>query len=308
MATSDTYEYNPGLGEIVLYAFNMAGARSTALTQEHMFSARMAANMMLSRWSSNSLGVDLWTVDLVTVQLIQTPAILTASVTGGVATLTYDTPDTPVYLAGQDITVAGVNVSGYNGDFTVVSSGPGYVTYASGALANGAGGTISTQYPTASYSVGPSTVMILDAYMGIVPSSGPEIDRIILPISRTEYASYPNKTQQGFSTAFWFDRLISPTVTLWPVPDGMSAQVLKYYRCRQVQDANFAGGQKVEVPYRFLEAFADGLAYRLSRIWNPSIAPALKQIADESYNIAALGDVENVPTYISPQISSYFRP
>ena len=67
--------------------------------------------------------------------------------------------------------------------------------------------------------------------------------RIILPISRSEYANYPNKSQQGFTTTFWFDRLLSPTITLWPVPDGTSAQYLKYYRVRQIQDSNFTSGQ-----------------------------------------------------------------
>lgn len=229
--TSGTYAFNPGLGELTLYAFNLAGIRNTALTQEHMFSARMSVNMMQASWSNQ--GVNLWAVDLISVPL-----------------------------------VAGVST----------------------------------------YDVDPSTVMILDAYMAIVPSSGPEIDRIILPVSRTEYASYPNKTQQGFSTVFWFDRLISPTVTIWPVPDGTSAQFLKYYRVRQIQDAEYAGNIKAEIPYRFLEAFADGLGYRLAKIWNPGIAVALKAVADESYGIATRQDVEQAMQYITPMVSGYYRP
>lgn len=306
MSTSGTYAYAPSLGEIVLYAFNMAGVRNTALVQEHMFSARMAVNMMQASWANQ--GVNLWTVDLVTVPLVQSPAIITATVSAGVATVTFATPNTPVYLIGSQITVAGVSVSGYNGVVTVTGSGPGFANYATSAVTPGTGGIISTGVPAQTYSVDPATIMILDAYMAIIPSSGPEIDRIILPVSRTEYASYPNKTQTGFSTVFWFDRLISPTVTLWPGPDGTSAQALKYYRTRQIQDANFTGGQNVEFPYRYLDAVADGLAYRLAKIWNPGIAPALKAVADESYNIAALQDEENVQQYISPQVSGYFRP
>jgi hypothetical protein len=145
--------------------------------------------------------------------------------------------------------------------------------------------------------------MVLDAYT--TTANGP--DRVIMPISRTEYASYPNKTQQGFPTSYWFDRLVSPTLTLWPVPDGSSATILKYYRVRQVQDANLQNGENVEIPYRWLEAFADGLAYRLARIWQPQMAVALKGQADESYQIAAEQDVEVVNTYISPMIGGYFR-
>jgi hypothetical protein len=231
MTTSGTYTFNPSLGELVLYAFNLIGVRNTALTQEYMESAKMATNMMLANWANR--GVNLWAVDLITTPLVQ----------------------------GQ-----------------------------------------------ATYLVDPNTVVILDAYMTITDGSGNNIDRIILPVSRTEYASYPNKQQQGFTTTFWFDRLISPSVTLWPVPDGTSAQYLKYYRVRQLQDSNFTGGQTVEIPYLWLEAFADGLSYRLSRIWNPSMAVALKAVSDESYNIAASQNVETAQQYISPQIAGYFRP
>ena len=226
MTTSGTYVFNPALGEIVLYAYQNIGVRPTSVLQEHMESARMATNMMLSRWSN--MGVNLWAVDLVTEPLIQ----------------------------GQ-----------------------------------------------ATYAVDGNTVMVLDAYT--TTTSGP--DRVIMPISRTEYASYPNKDQQGFPTSYWYDRLVSPTLTLWPVPDGSSATILKYYRVRQVQDSNLQNGENVEIPYRWLEAFADGLTYRLARIWQPQMAQLLKGQADESYQIAAEQDVEVVNTYISPMIGGYFR-
>lgn len=226
MTTSGAYTFNPGLGEIVLYAYQNIGIRPASILQEHMETARMAANMMLSRFSNQ--GVNLWAVDLITTPLIE----------------------------GQ-----------------------------------------------ATYTVEPNTVMILDAYT----TTDQGIDRVIMPISRTEYASYPNKDQQGFTTTFWYDRLISPTITLWPVPDGTSATILKYYRVRQIQDSNLQNGENVEIPYLWLEAFADGLAYRLARIWNPQMAVALKAQADESYMIASNQNVENVGMFISPMVGGYFR-
>lgn len=238
MTTSGTYTYNPSLGELTLYAYNLCGIRNTALLQEHMEASRMATNMMLARWSNQ--GVNLWAVDLVTVPLVQAQK---------------------------------------------------------------------------TYSVDGNTVMILDAYLEIT-NTGQPIDRIIMPVSRTEYASYPNKDQQGFTTTYWFDRLISsdrssgsagPSVTLWPVPDGVSAQYLKYYRVRQLQDADFINGQTAEIPYLWLEAFAYGLAARLAVIWSPDKAVTLKAMADESYQIAADQNVEYAQQYISPQISGYFR-
>lgn len=153
------------------------------------------------------------------------------------------------------------------------------------------------------YPVDSNTVMILDAY---VEYGSPSIDRVILPISRTEYSSYPNKGQQGFPTTFWFDRLISPTVTVWPVPDG-SQTSLKYYRVRRIQDSNLQGGEQVEIPYLWLEAFVYGLAQRLALIWAPDKVVAMKSMADEAYEVAALQNIEQVQQYISPQIAGYFR-
>lgn len=233
MTTSGTYTFNPSLGEITLYAYNLCGLRNTSLLQEHMEAARMSANMLCSNWSNR--GVNLWAVDLVTVPLV----------------------------AAQ---------STYNVDL--------------------------------------NTVMILDAYMQIDNGGGAPIDRIIMPVSRTEYASYPNKEQEGFTTTFWFDRLISPnpTITLWPVPDGSSAQYLKYYRVRQIQDAALQNGVQVEIPYLWMDAFAYGLAARLAVIWAPDKMALLKPLADEAYNVAAEQNIEQAQQYISPQIGGYFRP
>lgn len=230
MTASGTYAYQPNLGELTIYAYNQIGIRPTSLVQEHMTSARMAANMLQVNWSNR--GVNLWAVDLQTVPLI-----------------------------------AGVGT----------------------------------------YAVPPETVVMLDAYMAL--QTGPvEIDRTIMPVSRSEYSNYPNKQKQGYPTVYWFDRLISPTVTLWPVPDGVSATYLKYYRVRQIQDVAFTSGQTAEIPYLWLEAFADGLSYRLAKIWAPALAVGLKAVADESYAIAANQNVETAQQYITPQLSGYYRP
>ncbi len=230
MTTSGTYNFDPSLGELTLFAFNLCGIRPASLLIEHMQSARMAANLLGARWSG-APGVNLWTVDLQTIPLIQ-----------GVAT----------------------------------------------------------------YSLPGDTINMLDTYI-VQNDSGSEIDRLILPVSRTEYASYPNKAQQGFPTTYWCDRLISPSVTLWPTPDG-TVDALKYYRSVQIQDAGFTSGQTVNIPIYFLEAYAFGLAQRLAMVWAPDKYAMLKAEAAESYAIALNQNVETEAVYISPQIGGYFRP
>lgn len=230
MTTSGTYAFNPALGELTIYAFNLCGLRGASLLQEHMQSARMASNLLLSRWANQ--GVNLWKVDLVTVPLV----------------------------TGQ-----------------------------------------------ATYDVDANTVVILDAYV-TNDQTGENIDRIIMPISRTEYASYPNKEQQGFPTVFWFDRLLSPTVTLWPVPNvDNGPSTLSYYRVTQIQDANLQNGLTVDIPYLWMEAFSYALATRLAQIWAPDKVALLKPFADEAYQIAADQNVETAQQYISPMVSGYFR-
>ena len=303
MATSGTYTFNPSLGEVVLYAYNLCDVRNTALAQEHMEAARMSTNLLLANWANR--GVNLWAVDLITVSFNQTPTILTITGNGSTTTLTYATPDTPVYTIGTQITVAGTSV--VDGIQTVTASSNGSVSFSASYSGSTTGGTISSSTPAATYSINPNTVVMLDAYVETTANGVQPIDRIILPISRTEYASYPNKQQVGFPTVFWMDRLLAPQVTLWPAPDGTSSQYLKYYRVRQIQDANYTGGQTVEIPYLWLEAFAYNLAVRLAVIWNAAKVQLLKPLADEAYSIAAEQNVETAQQYISPQIQGYFR-
>jgi hypothetical protein len=228
MSTSGTYNFNPSLGELTVYAYQLIGVRPTSLLQEHIDAARLATNMMFTRWSNQ--GVNLWQVEFVQTPLVQ---------------------------------------------------------------------------GTATYTVDPSVVVMLDTF--IRTTTGSTItDRIILPVSRTEYASYPNKIQQGFPTTYWFDRLLSPNVTLWPVPDGTQTY-LCYYAVQRIQDANMNGVEQVDIPPIWLEAMVYGLAERLAMIWAPDRAVAMRTFADEAYNIAAQQNVETAQQYISPQLSGYWR-
>jgi hypothetical protein len=154
---------------------------------------------------------------------------------------------------------------------------------------------------TATYAVDPTTVMILDAY--ITPSGA--TDRLIFPISRSEYASYPDKTIQNTPSVFWFDRLVAPTITLWAVPND-STDVLSYYRCRRTQDANYTQAQQPEIQYRWYDAFVSGLSHRLSRIYAPQLEQLRGTDYQRAWQIAATQDTENVPTYIVPGVQSYY--
>jgi len=161
----------------------------------------------------------------------------------------------------------------------------------------------------AEYAVDPKTVMILDGWITTGVSSPSDANDIyIVPISRTEYASFANKQTPGRPTCYWFDRLISPTVTMWPVPNQNNNYVFNYYRCVQMQDANLAGGETPDLPYLWLDWFVAGMAHRLSRPYSTTEIEKLRKAdAVEAWTIAATQNVENTPLTLSPNIGSYYR-
>jgi hypothetical protein len=160
---------------------------------------------------------------------------------------------------------------------------------------------------TASYSIASKTIMILDASIVLNYSLSNESRRYITPISRTEYLSYANQLTQGPPTVYWYDRLISQTVTFWPVPDGNGPYTFDYFTCTQMQDASLPGGETPDAPYRFFDAIVAGLAHRLARIYNPQLEAIRKADAMEAWDAAKAQDTEGVPFKLSPIISTYYR-
>lgn len=155
----------------------------------------------------------------------------------------------------------------------------------------------------ASYNLDESTISVLDAYI----TNGTN-DRIITPISRSDYAGIPNKTSEGFPTSFWFDRTSPvPTVTFWVVPNASDTYTFKYYRMRRLQDADSLIGQDPDVPYRFLDALAAGLAKRLAMKYAKNQFTMMKAEANEAWITATTEDREVVPITIAPNLTRYLR-
>ncbi|WP_421696932.1 hypothetical protein [Ancylobacter sp.] len=154
------------------------------------------------------------------------------------------------------------------------------------------------------YNVDASTIMILDVYLRIAGTTTPT-DRIMSAISRTDYASIPNKTQQAPPTSYWFDRTINPTITVWPAPD--QTYEMRYYRQVQQQDGNAVGTMTADIPFRFQEAYAACLAAQLSLTWAKDLSPALLSYAKGVFDEAAAEDRERVPLNMAPVTSGYWQ-
>lgn len=160
---------------------------------------------------------------------------------------------------------------------------------------------------TATYTVPTRVVMILDAWITTNDGQSNQNDRYIAPLSRTEYASFSQKQTPGPPTSFWFDRLLAPTITMWPVPDGSGPYTLNYFACSQAQDVNLAGGETLDLPYLWLDAFVAGLAHRLSRVYKPELEAVRKVDAQDAWKVAATQNTENVSMNLSLNIGGYYR-
>lgn len=139
----------------------------------------------------------------------------------------------------------------------------------------------------------------------------PQTDINISRISVDTYATIPNKNAQGRPIQVWINRqsgvltptgLASPTINVWPAPDQDNYYTFVYWRLRRIQDAG--GGANIQdVPFRFINCLAAGLAYYIS-MKIPEAAqrmPVLKQIYDEQLQLALDEDREKAPLRIAPR-------
>jgi len=163
-------------------------------------------------------------------------------------------------------------------------------------------GTISVVAGTAQYDLPADTIDLLDQV--IRTNAGNATTQSDLTISRigvSTYASIPNKLTTGRPIQVFIERLITPRINLWPVPD--TSYTFVYFRMRRVQDA----GNGVETPdivFRFLPCLVAGLAYHIA-MKVPELAPRiemLKAVYDEQYALAAGEDREKTSENFVPRI------
>jgi hypothetical protein len=127
-----------------------------------------------------------------------------------------------------------------------------------------------------------------------------EVDRI----GRGEYLNIPNKTTTGRPSQFYFNRQISPELSLWPTPDSNTDQLV-YYFITRIEDADTMKNT-TDVPFRFLPCMAAGLAYYLAVKKAPERVQLLKAIYEEEFQRASDEDEDRVALKLQPDIQ-YIR-
>lgn len=176
-------------------------------------------------------------------------------------------------------------------------------------------GTINLVQGQAVYTLPTNLVTLTELWYSTVNGNGAGInsDRIMVPLTRTQYAMLPNKLQQGQPTQFWYQGYPTPQITIWETPFAPApAYVLNYFALQRIQDANLGSGETPDVVFRGLEALCAGLALRLAdKFMDPSLMeimmPRLEKQATDAWNEFASQDQDMGPMLIQPNVGGYGR-
>jgi len=117
-------------------------------------------------------------------------------------------------------------------------------------------------------------------------------------LSRDDYLSIPNKTTTGRPNQFFLDRLTTPILKLWPVPEN-ATDVIIYDALTRIDDAD-TPTNTLAVPFRFYPCLAAGLAYYIAVKRAPNRVQLLKGLYDEEFDRALSEDRDRASFNIVP--------
>ena len=168
-------------------------------------------------------------------------------------------------------------------------------------------GTQVLSQSTATYNLAADTVDLIETELR-TGSGQNQQDYTLNRISVSTYATIPNKLIEGRPVQIYVNRQITPTFTVWPVPDGAETYTLAYWRLRRIQDTGVPASNTMDLPFRFMPALCAGLAYYVA-MKKPQASdrmPALKMIYEEQWKLAADEDRDRASVRFVPYIPSVF--
>jgi hypothetical protein len=164
-------------------------------------------------------------------------------------------------------------------------------------------GSIPLVAGTATYNLPEDTVDLLEHVIRTgAGSASTQADLTITRISVSTYATIPNKLQQARPIQVWIERLNTPRITVWPVPDNSQPYTFVYWRLRRIQNAG-EGVNTMDMPFRFLPCMVAGLAYYLALKvpGGTDRLPVLKAQYDEAWDLASTEDREKAAIRFVPR-------
>ena len=156
--------------------------------------------------------------------------------------------------------------------------------------------TIDSVNPTA-------TIDVLDVFIRET-LQGTTTDVPLSRMSRAEYSHVATKSTTGKPNQYFIDKQLSPTITVWPVPDKNSTYTVYLNVLSRMDDAD-VGANTLDVPFRFYPCLAAGLAYYIALKRAPEKVPLLKQLYEEEFLRALSQDEPRSSFRIAPDIRNY---
>src|SRR5210317_117327 len=128
------------------------------------------------------------------------------------------------------------------------------------------------------------------------------VDFPLTKISRSEYQSLSNKTDEGTPTQYFVQRFIDKvTITLYLTPGSTEAgNFINYYYVNRIQDAGDYSND-ADVPYRFVPCMVSGLSYYLSQKFAPQRTQELKLLYEDELQRALTEDGSSSSSFITPK-------
>lgn len=164
-------------------------------------------------------------------------------------------------------------------------------------------GSIPLVAGTATYDLPADTIDLLEHVIRTGSgSASTQADLTITRISVSTYATIPNKLQQARPIQVWIERLNTPRITVWPVPDDSQPYTFVYWRLKRIQDAG-NGVNTMDMPFRFIPCMVAGLSYYLALKvpGGTERLMVLKQQYDEAWELAASEDREKAAVRFVPR-------
>lgn len=164
-------------------------------------------------------------------------------------------------------------------------------------------GSIPLVAGTATYDLPADTVDLLEHVIRTgAGSASTQADLTITRISVSTYATIPNKLQQARPIQVWIERLNTPRITVWPVPDDSQPYTFVYWRMKRIQNAG-EGVNTMDMPFRFVPCMVAGLAYYLALKvpGGTERLGVLKAQYDEAWDLASSEDREKAAVRFVPR-------
>ena len=172
-------------------------------------------------------------------------------------------------------------------------------------------GTINLTQGVASYTLEADLVVLTEVYYSQVGAgpNGSNIDRIMTPLTREQYAMLPNKLEQGTPNQYW-PQMLNPSIvlTLYQAPAIPSpAYVISWNGLQRISDATALASQTPDFHRRGLDALCAGLAKRLAMKFAPERYQLAAAEAKDAWDIFCQRDQEGGSFQILPNVSLYGR-